>query len=325
MQYTICVKKPLIKQLHHCDIDEQAARLTGYDQSYQQLSEGPFSGTFMSCELDAELSLFFENTNRVVHQNAVVPRNYYAVGLLMNSGKTLVFNCEPFPKGAAFILPPGAEMEGNSSADMKICIIHVACDLLRHALEYQSDAHKPFNFGHIPYKMVANIRRTRSLHSLLKDFLEGAARQRLCFKSASQFTAFKNTLVETVGALFVENPGHGPTRVRNKHQRLFHDALDIINGNPCGPLTVGKLCEELEVSRRTLEHVFNRNIEMSPAKYIKVLRLNNVRREILSPTAGALGDIAAKWGIWHLGRFAQDYYRLFGELPSVTKGRSSLC
>jgi AraC-like DNA-binding protein len=29
-------------------------------------------------------------------------------------------------------------------------------------------------------------------------------------------------------------------------------------------------------------------------------------------------DVAAHWGFWHLGQFAQDYKRLFGELPSTT-------
>ena len=321
MDYPICAKKPAIRKLHHCDIDEQAARLTGYDQSYQQISRGAFSGTFVSCDIDAELSLFFENTNQVLYQSATVPRDHYAVGLLMNTDKTLVFNCSPFTKGAAFILPPGAEMQGNSSPAMTICVIHVACALLQQALERQTRAGRHFSPEYIPYKMVTNTLDTRSLYSLLKGFLHGAAQEQLSFNSANQTTAFKNTLVETIGSLFVENPGSGLIKARDKHLRLFHHALDIIQDNLCEQLMVGNLCEELAVSRRTLEYIFIENIEMSPAKYIKVLRLNNIRREILSKECDNLGDIAAKWGIWHLGRFSQDYHRLFGELPSATKER----
>jgi AraC family ethanolamine operon transcriptional activator len=29
-------------------------------------------------------------------------------------------------------------------------------------------------------------------------------------------------------------------------------------------------------------------------------------------------DIASHWGFWHLSQFAQDYKKLFGELPSAT-------
>ena len=72
MDYPICAKMPAIQKLHHRDIDEQAARLTGYDQSYQQISRGPFRGTFTTCDVDPELSLFFEKTNQVLYQNAMV-------------------------------------------------------------------------------------------------------------------------------------------------------------------------------------------------------------------------------------------------------------
>ncbi len=324
MDYPICAKKPSIRKIHHRDIDEQAARLTDYDQSYQQISRGPFSGTFTTCDIDRELSLFFEKTNQVVYQNATVPRGYHAIGLLMNTDRTLTLNCEPFPKGAAFILPPGSEMEGISSPDMKICIIHVSSDLLKRELQQQYQELNLFNPDRIPYMLVNNVTETWPLYSLLEDFLTGADKVHLSLEGANQLAALKNTLLETICSVFITRNESDRNKTgmttRTKHHQLFHDALDIIKDNICEELTVGKLCEELTASRRTLEYVFNENIKMSPAKYIRALRLNNIRREILSMEHSTLGDIAAKWGIWHLGRFAKDYYQLFGELPSATKG-----
>jgi hypothetical protein len=32
----------------------------------------------------------------------------------------------------------------------------------------------------------------------------------------------------------------------------------------------------------------------------------------------SIGDAAARWGFFHLGNFANDYRRLFSELPSQT-------
>ena len=324
MDYPICAKKPLIEKLHHRDIDEQAARLTGYGQSYQQISKGPFSGTFTTCDMDAQLSLFFESTNQVLYQNAMVPHDYYAIGLLMHTDRTLVLNNEPFPRGAAFILPPGSVMEGISSPDMRICIIHVSCDLLKHALQSQYQDQILFDPDIIPYKLISNEKETRPLVSLLDDFQTGADNVHLSLQSANQLAVLKDTLLETIcSVFFMKNDGgrvNPGLRTRNKHHRLFHDALDLIQDNVCEELTVGKLCEELTVSRRTLEYVFNENIRMSPARYIRAFRLNNIRREILTTRYETLGDIAAKWGIWHLGRFSRDYCQLFGELPSVTKG-----
>ena len=326
MDYPICAKKPEIWKLHHRDIDEQAARLTGYEQSYQQISRGPFRGTFTTCNLDPELSLFFESTNQVLYQNAMVPRDYYAIGLLMNTDRTLVLNCEPFPKGAAFILPPGSEMEGISSPDMKICIVHVSRDLLKQTLQHQYREVNLFNPDYLPYMLIQNEKETRPLVSLLEDFHTGADEAHLSLESANQLAALKNALVETICSVFIARKESGRTKsgmtTITRHQRLFHDALDIIKDNLRDELSVGHLCQELAASRRTLEYVFNENIKMSPARYIRTLRLNNIRREIMSREPGTLGDIAAKWGIWHLGRFSRDYYELFGELPSATKGNA---
>jgi AraC family ethanolamine operon transcriptional activator len=40
-------------------------------------------------------------------------------------------------------------------------------------------------------------------------------------------------------------------------------------------------------------------------------------------TSGAssrIADVANRWGFWHMGQFAADYRRQFGELPSETVG-----
>jgi AraC-like DNA-binding protein len=51
------------------------------------------------------------------------------------------------------------------------------------------------------------------------------------------------------------------------------------------------------------------------------MRLNAIRRALLSEeNAGiSIGDIASRWGVWHLSRFAADYRGLFGELPSESR------
>jgi hypothetical protein len=45
------------------------------------------------------------------------------------------------------------------------------------------------------------------------------------------------------------------------------------------------------------------------------LRLNAIREEIRAEENAtvSIGDLAAKYGIWHLSRFSTDYRRLFGQ------------
>jgi AraC family transcriptional regulator, ethanolamine operon transcriptional activator len=81
------------------------------------------------------------------------------------------------------------------------------------------------------------------------------------------------------------------------------------------------LCKRLRVSRRTVQNSFQSVTETNPVNYIRSVRLNGVRRELMSTTPQQLsiGDAAAKWGFFHLSHFASEYQELFLELPSQTQ------
>lgn len=59
-------------------------------------------------------------------------------------------------------------------------------------------------------------------------------------------------------------------------------------------------------------------MQISPVTYLRTMRLNRVRSELRQCPASTVGDVAARWGFWHLSRFAREYRALFGELPSAT-------
>ena len=60
----------------------------------------------------------------------------------------------------------------------------------------------------------------------------------------------------------------------------------------------------------------------SPLAYLHDLRLDRVRVD-LAAGAGPVTDVAMRWGLHHMGRFAADYKRRFGELPSQTAARAA--
>jgi len=80
------------------------------------------------------------------------------------------------------------------------------------------------------------------------------------------------------------------------------------------------LCERLQVSRRTVQNSFRSVAETTPLNYLRSVRLNGVRRTLMSTRACELtiGDAAAQWGFYHLSHFAAEYQELFAELPSHT-------
>ncbi len=54
----------------------------------------------------------------------------------------------------------------------------------------------------------------------------------------------------------------------------------------------------------------------------KMMRLNGVRRDLLAKNSGkTVSDTAMEWGFYHLGRFSEQYMKMFDELPSKTNQR----
>jgi AraC-like DNA-binding protein len=85
------------------------------------------------------------------------------------------------------------------------------------------------------------------------------------------------------------------------------------------PPTVAHLCDALGASQRTLHEAFRQNLDDTPKSYLKTLRLNAARQDLLEGRAGRrVTDVALDWGFVHFGWFSQDYRRHFGETPSET-------
>ena len=91
------------------------------------------------------------------------------------------------------------------------------------------------------------------------------------------------------------------------------------------PPSIAELCRHVGVSRRTLQGCFQDALGLTPLQYLRMLRLNAVRRELRALAAArqpvSIGDVAARWGFWHWSRFTENYRQLFGELPSHTVRR----
>ena len=90
-------------------------------------------------------------------------------------------------------------------------------------------------------------------------------------------------------------------------------------------ITVKGLCKMTGVSDRTLEYAFREKFGITLKAYIRAYRLNRVMRILTRSDRfnTKVCDVANSWGFWHMGQFASDYKRHFGELPSDTLRRSA--
>ncbi len=98
---------------------------------------------------------------------------------------------------------------------------------------------------------------------------------------------------------------------------------EFILENADQPLSLGDLAVIGGVSARSLQYTFRRHRGCSPMEFLRRIRLERVRRELIQATNGATVTFAAmRWGFLHLGRFAAEYHAAFKEKPSETLRRS---
>jgi len=111
-----------------------------------------------------------------------------------------------------------------------------------------------------------------------------------------------------------------PSKHDAERARLLEQAVAVIRGRPADALTVAALCRITGASERTLHSAFVERYGLPPARFMKAYRLNGARRAFgrIAPQDVKISDVANTWGFWHLGQFAKDYRRWFGELPSET-------
>ena len=92
------------------------------------------------------------------------------------------------------------------------------------------------------------------------------------------------------------------------------------------PLQVPSLSRALGVSERTLRKLFNEIHGRPPSRHLRMLRLSQVRRALLSARGHlvTVTEIATDFGFTELGRFSVEYRKVFGESPSETLRQACL-
>lgn len=299
------------------DIDRQAAELSGYDQSYRQMTKGRFSGTFSSLLLSAEDGVHVERVNQVIEQAAAVPRGQLAAIFLLSGQALCRLGNLDFSLGDMALFGEGAEIQFSNALDTVVCVVSLSLDRLaarfpgaEQRLKHgQSLLVRP---GQSSIPAIASV-AARSIHSLTTrpEFNVGpyADHLRLRFE-------------EEVLSILAGPPARGLDASKGPQPRqIFAQARRIAEADLGRDLHISRLASEVGVSRRALEYAFHEEVGFGPAHYIQRLRLNAVR-QALAGQEGPIGDVTARFGIWHLSRFAAQYKDLFGELPSETLRRA---
>lgn len=88
----------------------------------------------------------------------------------------------------------------------------------------------------------------------------------------------------------------------------LHDDVDI-----------EKMATAANVSSRTLYNLFRKEVSMTPAEFVRAVKIEIIHHVLSQNDGRSVTDIAIEYGFTNLGRFARQYRQQMGELPSATR------
>jgi transcriptional regulator GlxA family with amidase domain len=115
------------------------------------------------------------------------------------------------------------------------------------------------------------------------------------------------------------------TRNADADQSRAHrlrSVIEFMERNADASLSPRALARAGYMSVRTLHTAFAKELGTSVMAYLRAIRLERVRDDLLhgGPHRNVT-EVAMRWGFSHPSRFAQQYRDRFGELPSQTLRR----
>lgn len=111
-------------------------------------------------------------------------------------------------------------------------------------------------------------------------------------------------------------------RVAAPSPRQVVRAIDFIHANARLPIQLKDIAEAAGVSPRSLQLSFAKFRGMSPMAYLRTVRMQGAKAEMLSCAPGTkVATVAYGWGFAHMGIFAGQFREMFGETPSAVLRR----
>jgi AraC-like DNA-binding protein len=102
-------------------------------------------------------------------------------------------------------------------------------------------------------------------------------------------------------------------------------ALDYLRADLAQKVTLADLAAVCGISQRALLTQFKHFLGVSPIAHLFRMRLTAARAQLQqSEGTISISEIASRCGLTHLGRFATEYRRAFGALPSATLRRRAI-
>jgi len=294
--------------------------LAGFDSGEVQLlttEDGPFGGCCEHIRLGGlEIAWGQEQLARVAF--IALRRERTVFSFPTNEDSTITLCGEPVRFGQLAWHPPGAKFHERTMPGGRWGRIHVGSEALATIAkgeENESQNGEPLQYIVVPDPGLH--------HALLSTFNGAIAQHQLATSDTlSQANAIQTEpeLLERLMSCLRAARFLNPTMAnRRRHSTVMLFQRHLADWSE-RPIHIRDICATLAVPSRTLEDYCEVELGTAPYRYLRLYRLAQVRRALLSatPATASVTAVSRRYGFLDLGRFAATYRAAFNELPSDT-------
>ena len=176
---------------------------------------------------------------------------------------------------------------------------------------------RPFEETHRNKRLRLDPKSQERFHAFLYGWIRYFLHHGRTGEFNFDYSAVEQDILQTLfGFIYLEDNIRRENRILKQARELLHASLDT-------DLKLTDTAAHLGISQRTLEYTFKHHLGMTPKTYLQLLRLYAVRDELAvsDPSRTRVSDIALKYAFFHMGHFASEYKKLFGESPVQTLRR----
>jgi len=303
--------EPLI--LRATDIDEMASGFMGWKMDIVQQECGKFQGRLngFSCE-----------GGKVNFYSAAIDKRVFAKGHHLPNSVMFTFiecpnacswNGEGIHPFKLFI----SDAERGLDLDAGKGFISYSVSVDKQLLEkwfWEEGIPAQGNWNYfLDYKKAGRMPAARNFHRIISNAV---------YRGKFDFSEFRYTLLDALHPLSKKQLSRISVNFVPIHEsiEMIHEAVRLGK-----EVNLEHLLEFYGGPMRTFYYNFKKYTGCTPHQYIKNLRLCAVQKVLKKADPDHLGvrEVAYQFGFRHLGQFAKDYKKLFGEMPSHRLKRTS--
>jgi AraC family transcriptional regulator, ethanolamine operon transcriptional activator len=311
--------EPLVVTRQFDDIDTCAKVINAFGVTANQLTPGHFVGNINFADFGDVKFIHVTSNQAVTFRGPKSPHDVTFATMLQANQAQVLSHGYPIKKQDIFGFDPRGETNMITGKDTHVVIARLSLPLFQSLAEQMG-----YNLGQ-KFLRQNLIRLHPSSFRQLRAYYQQITQILVEEPSLLMQPQMKTLVVEDFLPLLINTLGKTVPQNRNRPKTLrrysiVKKAEEIAQSYSDRPLTLKQLCDDLETSSSALCYGFQDIFGLSPIAYLKIQRLNGVRRTLINadPKITMVMQVAHQWGFWSAGHFCRDYKKMFGELPSET-------